>query len=212
MQQVSVPRPIPREAIPPSIAGLEMENAQLRAQTSELESRIIRLRHEQARLAPGEQHTLDGPLSEAQRDLLSARNDLAAHDAEIAGLRAQYERSAIVQVQPQPAGTMGRSFPGDWFSDGLGLFILLLPLVLAASRFVWMRGGTKRSTLDPDSSPRLERLEQTMDSIAVEVERIGEAQRFVAKLLAERARNEPVESVGAPQLPARRPPGVITPH
>jgi hypothetical protein len=34
---------------------------------------------------------------------------------------------------------------------------------------------------------RLEQLQQSVDSIAIEVERIAEAQRFVAKLMAERA-------------------------
>jgi hypothetical protein len=33
---------------------------------------------------------------------------------------------------------------------------------------------------------RLERIEQAVDAIAVEMERIGEGQRFVTKLLAER--------------------------
>jgi hypothetical protein len=37
-----------------------------------------------------------------------------------------------------------------------------------------------------DVSARLERMEQAIDSIAVEVERISEGQRFTTKLLAER--------------------------
>ena len=43
------------------------------------------------------------------------------------------------------------------------------------------RGGSR---LD-DS--RLEQLQQSVDSIAIEVERIAESQRFVTKLMAERA-------------------------
>ena len=41
---------------------------------------------------------------------------------------------------------------------------------------------------------RLERIEQAIDTVAVEVERISEAQRFTSKLLAERTgeRTEPV--------------------
>ena len=35
-------------------------------------------------------------------------------------------------------------------------------------------------------SPQLEQLQQSVDAIAVEVERIAESQRFSAKLLAER--------------------------
>jgi hypothetical protein len=40
-----------------------------------------------------------------------------------------------------------------------------------------------------DVSARLERMEQAIDSIAVEVERISEGQRFTTKLLAERTTN-----------------------
>ncbi len=38
-----------------------------------------------------------------------------------------------------------------------------------------------------DVAARLERMEQAIDSIAVEVERISEGQRFTTKLLSERA-------------------------
>ncbi len=53
---------------------------------------------------------------------------------------------------------------------------------------------------------RLERLEQSVDAIAVEVERVGEGLRVATKLLAERA------ALPSPE-PARRADGrVITPH
>jgi hypothetical protein len=47
---------------------------------------------------------------------------------------------------------------------------------------------------------RLERLEQSVDAIAIEVERVAEAQRFVSKLLAERsaADNGRVETAAQP--------------
>jgi hypothetical protein len=38
-----------------------------------------------------------------------------------------------------------------------------------------------------DSAGRLERMEQAIDAIAVEVERISEAQRFTTRLLADRS-------------------------
>ena len=37
---------------------------------------------------------------------------------------------------------------------------------------------------------RLERMEQALDSIAIEVERISEGQRFTTKLLAERSKGD----------------------
>lgn len=50
----------------------------------------------------------------------------------------------------------------------------------------------------PDSVPiseaRLEQLQQAVDAVAIEVERIGEAQRFHEKLQAERMQAERVEA------------------
>jgi hypothetical protein len=64
---------------------------------------------------------------------------------------------------------------------------------------------------------RYDELARSIDTIAVEVERISEAQRYVAKLLVERANTTvsapavsgPTVSTGA--IP-RREPGVTTPH
>ncbi|HEX5831319.1 MAG TPA: hypothetical protein VFY16_10090 [Gemmatimonadaceae bacterium] len=63
--------------------------------------------------------------------------------------------------------------------------VLGLPLVkLIARRFD--RGTVPASALERIDE-RLARLETSIDTMAVEVERIAEAQRFTAKLLAERA-------------------------
>ena len=87
-----------------------------------------------------------------------------------------------------------------------GGFLLLLPFAIVLARRLWVRGG-RREVLDPENSPRLQRIEQTVEAIALEVERIGEAQRFTTKLLAER------QPDAVARIPAtRREPGTITPH
>ena len=48
------------------------------------------------------------------------------------------------------------------------------------------RGPAPGPSISPDVQARLERMEQALDSIAIEVERISEGQRFTTKLLAER--------------------------
>ena len=55
----------------------------------------------------------------------------------------------------------------------------------------------------PDLANRLERIETNIDAMALEVERLSESNRFVAKLLAERS-----AASAAPRSPER----VITPH
>lgn len=58
----------------------------------------------------------------------------------------------------------------------------------------WINLRTSRSLRHNDRAPigddRLARLESAVDAIAVEVERIGESQRFTAKIMAERAQNQ----------------------
>ena len=47
--------------------------------------------------------------------------------------------------------------------------------------------STPASAIPPDVSARLERIEQAVDAIAIEMERVSEGQRFTTKLLADRA-------------------------
>jgi hypothetical protein len=60
-----------------------------------------------------------------------------------------------------------------------------LPIARAYARRV-ESGATQRG-LPPELVARLDRMEQAVDAIAVEVERISEGQRFTTRLLAERA-------------------------
>jgi hypothetical protein len=82
--------------------------------------------------------------------------------------------------------------------------IIVVPAVFAIPSIVilfrmWFRHKEKMASLTgaPSSNPTLEarlaRIEEAVDTIAVEMERMGEGQRFMTKLLAERA---------AAQLPA----------
>jgi hypothetical protein len=58
------------------------------------------------------------------------------------------------------------------------------PLARAFARRMERDSKTK---LAPEVTSRLERIEQAVDAIAIEVERISEGQRFTTKLLTERA-------------------------
>ncbi len=62
-----------------------------------------------------------------------------------------------------------------------------VPIARAIARRIehGVRGGSTPA-LPNDVGDRLERMEQAIDAIAVEVERIAEGQRFTSKLLAAR--------------------------
>jgi hypothetical protein len=65
------------------------------------------------------------------------------------------------------------------------LSLVLFPIVRAWSRRIDGRGQAP-APLSPDVTARLDRIERAVESVALEVERISEGQRFVTKVLAER--------------------------
>ena len=76
-----------------------------------------------------------------------------------------------------------------------------LHVVLAVVGAWWMGRIMARSKAQPDAvasalphDAPLEQLQQSVDAIALEVERIGEAQRYTAKLMSDRARTAPPKS------------------
>lgn len=75
-------------------------------------------------------------------------------------------------------------------------------LPLARAHAKRMERGIDPKVLPNDLTDRLTRMEQAIDSMAVEIERISEGQRFTTKLLSERA---------AEALPANRPGAVNAP-
>jgi hypothetical protein len=71
----------------------------------------------------------------------------------------------------------------------------------------WPSFGESRATRDVVvDDERMTRLEQAVESIALEVERISEGQRFTTKLLADRAQADPLRV--SPAEPIRH----TTPH
>lgn len=73
-----------------------------------------------------------------------------------------------------------------------GISICMIAAAFAARARAKLKGTPDLSKLDT----RLDRIEQSLESVAVEVERVSEAQRFTARIMAERKDGAPA------QLPA----------
>jgi hypothetical protein len=69
----------------------------------------------------------------------------------------------------------------------LALLLMFLGGVIALSFLAKKLFFSARRPALPPDEPRLRRLEEGVDAIAVEIERMSEAQRFTTKLLAARA-------------------------
>jgi hypothetical protein len=69
--------------------------------------------------------------------------------------------------------------------------LILVPaafiLTIAYARRLWRRGAAVVTSIPQDVYERFTRVEQSIDSVAVEVERIGEGQRYLTRLMSDRA-------------------------
>lgn len=72
-----------------------------------------------------------------------------------------------------------------------GLAVVSTAIVVLAAITMWyrtkMRGAVNPAQLSTDLTQRLARMENGIESVAVEVERISEGQRFTTRLLSDRA-------------------------
>jgi hypothetical protein len=108
---------------------------------------------------------------------------------------------AVIAERQQPIfgwGPTTNNRLADNFAPLMGLFILfvLFPLAVSISRALWKRGsGSRAAVASPDTAQRLDRIEQAVEAVAIEVERISEGQRFVTRLLSEAGSSEAGEKV-----------------
>jgi multidrug efflux pump subunit AcrA (membrane-fusion protein) len=132
----------------------------------------------------------------AQADQARAQADLARVQAQEAVDQAQRQmqdafgrgRSGLGPVFPPLPG--GRQIPDGAVVMTIAFFVMCAviaigyPLARAFGRRI-DRKSVMSPNADPDTRARLERIEQAVDAIAVEVERISEGQRFTTKVIAD---------------------------
>jgi hypothetical protein len=98
------------------------------------------------------------------------------------------------------------------FSDNLAIAIVFGIAALMLKTYLThrekMKGLSNSKQAPAPSDQRLERLEQAVESIAIEVERISEGQRYVTKLMSGRSQQPVLDGVALPVQSLR----VDTPH
>ena len=103
--------------------------------------------------------------------------------------------AAVIFTLVNLGGGVYAAVRGEVLHAGIHAGLLLLG-ALIAWRLAPRRGAL---TLPYEIADRLTRLEQSVDAVAIEVERIGEGQRFMTRLFAEkRTPRAPGQGAGEP--------------
>jgi hypothetical protein len=117
--------------------------------------------------------------------------------AQAEGAAAQAQSGGPVVLVP-PNGDNFNFIPPQVVDIAIAFFIMVaviivgLPLARAFARRLDRK--PVRQEVDPGLASQIQRIEHTVDAMAIEVERISEAQRYMARLQTERA--DPAGSVG----------------
>jgi len=126
---------------------------------------------------------------------------LATLDQRIVRLEGELDQVGQQLASPQAAQYVAETRPPANFEQAmrrgnlnptpvavLVTLFVLSPMAISIARLIWKRGSHSAvaPALPAESNARLERIEQAVDAIAIEVERVSEGQRFVTRLLSER--------------------------
>jgi hypothetical protein len=160
------------------------------AQRKELGNQLDNLQDTRRNLS---ERLQDPMVTGADRSGLESR--ITAIDGRIASLDKQIAEAdaSVAQAAGIPGAVVEepREFnqgppEGAFVIGGLFVIVAILPISFAFARRIWRRSSAAVSALPQELMDRLVRLDQAVDAIAVEVERIGEGQRFMTRVLAEK--------------------------
>ena len=112
---------------------------------------------------------------------------IKAVDQMLAGNSAQLAQAAAIPgaVIPPPPYIPHGPPEEAYFLGGMFMIIVFLPLSVALARRIWRRSAAAVTAFPRELADRLTRLEQTAEATSLEVERIGEGQRFLTRLFTE---------------------------
>ncbi len=159
---------------------------------------VLRNDETQASERPGLQQRLD----QLDQRLLQLERDIAANSEQLAnappeaGSNRDNDGVTVVPRGERP-GFLGRANPNTviFFS-----FLLLMPVVIRlARRFIAPNRAPSRQERAELAAlrARMEQMDGALDAVAVEVERIGEGQRFLTQAMTENLQR-PASALGAP--------------
>lgn len=188
-----------RPALAPSGTSIDALTGQpegvtaLRGHLTDLQTRLTELNAQRSVLVDHARSSDAGIRGRAENEILSVDLEMASVRARIASMQSQLSQDGgtgtLVPPPPPPATSWFDRIDPDAITAVFVLTALavLIPLSIGIARRLWRKPAPPVSLLEDKISPRLDRLEQAVDAIAIEVERISEGQRFVAKVLTERS-------------------------
>lgn len=177
---------------------LQFRREQLREQVNGLAARREGLRNELKIADADTRSALQVRIKELDARILRTDDEIDRIGELIAGTPAHVFSSQQVVDPRQIADRVTKDLVP---LAGIFSVFVLFPITLAIVRLIWKRSSAPPRAASDQSALKLqlEQIQQSIDTMAVEIERISEGQRYVAKVMNERQLGagaaEPVGSV-----------------
>ena len=194
------PAPPPRTPVTPAAPGVNIVTPGVlsRGDINALRARGDELSNQIMSASSRRRQTRDALRTATGADKAGLEQRLGVLDARIARLETDIDENGRL-LASLPATRQTSTAPAFGVNNGARIvdrnmvpivivftIFVLAPIALSISRFLWKRGSMPKQVAAPAAdTQRLERMEQAIDSIAIEMERVSEGQRFVTRILSE---------------------------
>ena len=176
------PQPIARPLTRQEVAAIRGRREELSSQLQSAASRRSRLAEELRTADVGARPGLEQRIAVLDERIVRLERDIAETGQQLTAAPARQ----VATSAPPVGGFRGLSSDQITAVSIVLIVLVLFPIALALARLLWKRATAPiRPTLPAEASHRLERLEQAVDTVAVEMERVSEGQRFMTRLLME---------------------------
>jgi hypothetical protein len=169
------------------IRELQARRSEISSQISNITDRRDEIAKQLRDAAPGADRAgLEARLATLDKRIVDLENDLNVTGKQLASAKGD----AAAYVVQSSRGGSDNSLSSNQVT-GLGVVFMiavLLPMTITFGIRMLRRGRPVggAAPMSPELSQRFERIEQGIEAVAIEVERISEGQRFVTKVLGER--------------------------
>lgn len=173
----------------------------LKARREELSSQLKSVDSRRSKLISQLKQTGDATATqglEARLALLDARQLQLETDIQQTGQQLTSPTAGVIASTAAPPVFAGLGSKEIMTLSVLSIVLIWFPLAFGVGRAIWKRSNRPGppAAAFTETAQRLERLEASVDAIAIEIERVSEGQRFVTKLLSE---SQPAPVLGAGQ-------------
>jgi hypothetical protein len=180
--------------------GLKAQRHELNDQLGELQGtrETITGQLDAADQGSAAQKSLETRLSDVDQRISTVDHMLAENAVQLA------QAAAIPGAVIEPPRIINERTPDEaYVLGGIFMLVVLFPLSIALARRIWRRSAAVVTSFPKEMSDRLFRMEQAVEATAVEVERIGEGQRFLTRLFTEGEAARAIASGAAQSVPGK---------